>query len=60
VKNSFGSKFCNACGYPLDLKTAIEIEEKRKAWDDKMALLVKDPEVQKILIRKLGKMKIEE
>jgi len=60
IRNSFGSKFCNACGYPLDIKTVMEIEEKRKAWDEKMSLVVKDPEVQEIIVKKLNEIGIGE
>lgn len=55
-KNSFGSKFCNSCGYPLDLKTAMEIEEGRQSWDDKMATIVKDKEIRNLILKKYGSL----
>ncbi len=55
-KNSFGSKFCNSCGYPLDLKTAMEIEDGRQSWDDKMSTIVRDKEIQNLILRKYGSL----
>ena len=55
-KNSFGSKFCNSCGYPLDLKTVMEIEEERQSWDDKMATIVRDKEIQNLILKKYGSL----
>ncbi len=55
-KNSFGSKFCNSCGYPLDLKTAMEIEEGRQSWDDKMSTIIKDKEIQNLILKKYGSL----
>lgn len=58
--NGFNCKFCNKCGAILDMKTAIEIEENKKQEviirnnsDDLMNTLIKDPEIQQILIRKI-------
>jgi integrase/ribosomal protein L40E len=52
-KNSPASKFCSRCGSSLDVKTAIELDEKRKAGDEVVTMLVKDPEVQEIIVRKI-------
>ena len=58
--NGFNCKFCNKCGAVLDMKTAIEIEENKKQEivirnnsDELMNTLIKDPEIQQILIRKI-------
>jgi hypothetical protein len=52
-RNSPVSTFCNRCGSPLDFKTAIELEEQRKAGDDAVSMLVKDPKVQEIIVKKM-------
>ncbi|RLF01490.1 MAG: hypothetical protein DRJ59_05905 [Thermoprotei archaeon] len=44
-KNSPTSKFCNACGLCLDLKTAMEIDEARANTDRLISELVRDPKV---------------
>jgi integrase/recombinase XerD len=52
-KNSPVSKFCNRCGSPLDIKLAIELNEKRKVGDEVVSMLVKDPKVQEIIVTKI-------
>lgn len=47
-------KFCGNCSLPLDAKTAIEVDEQRKDADTLMTELIKDPEVQKLLARKIA------
>ncbi|MBI4146810.1 tyrosine-type recombinase/integrase [Candidatus Woesearchaeota archaeon] len=53
-------KFCGGCSLPLDTKAAIELEENRKNADDLMSELVKDPEVQKLLVEKVMKKGLAE
>jgi len=51
-KNSPVSKFCCKCGSVLDVKTALEIDEKRKYGDEVISMLAKDSEIQAMIIRK--------
>jgi integrase len=51
--NSPVSKFCNRCGSPLDIKIAVELDEKRKSGDDVISMLVKDPKVQEIIVNRI-------
>lgn len=57
--NNYDSKYCSICSAPLDIKTAIEIEEKRKIPNELMEKLIQDPEVQKVLIEKLNNLDIK-
>lgn len=59
--NSYDAKFCSKCAGILDIETAMKLEEKRlkeletrKEGDDIMNMLIKDPEVRKILIEKIA------
>jgi integrase/ribosomal protein L40E len=56
VENPATAKFCYKCGAALDLKTVVDLEDKRKETDGLMNLLVQDPDVQKILIEKIEKL----
>ena len=58
--NGHDSKFCLKCGGVLNLKSAMELEEKRKVETEKrdgadnmMNLLLRDKEVQEYLMQKL-------
>jgi ribosomal protein L40E len=51
--NSKDARFCHKCGSILDVNTAVELDEERKKSDDMMVELVKDPEIQKILAKKI-------
>lgn len=53
-------KFCGGCSLPLDTKAVVELEEHRKNADDLMSELVKDPDVQKLLIEKVMKKGLAE
>lgn len=57
--NNYDSKYCSTCAAPLDVKTAMEIEEKKKIPDEVMDKLIQDPEVQKMLIEKICSMNIK-
>ena len=52
-KNSPVSKFCSRCGSPLDTKTAMELDEKRKTGDEVISMLVKDPQVQQVIANRI-------
>jgi site-specific recombinase XerD len=52
-KNSPSSKFCMRCGSPLDLKTAIQLDETRAKADKLMSALIKDPDILDTLLSKL-------
>jgi len=52
-KNSPLAKFCSKCGLALDIKLAIELDKRRAQLDRLMDLLVSDPEVQKVIMKKL-------
>lgn len=51
--NSKDSRFCHKCGSILDVNTALELDDNRKQSDDLMAELVKDPEIQKMLVKRI-------
>lgn len=61
--NSFDSKQCNKCGCILDLKTALELEEKhekvndeRSRADEILNLLLNDNDVRKVIAEKMKLM----
>ena len=56
-KNDPISDFCSRCGMPLHAKAALQIETERRAADDLMTQLLKDPKVRRVL---LGKLKLLE
>ena len=58
--NNYDSKFCHKCAGILDIKTAMELEEKRekelemrKESDNVMNMLMRDPEVQSLIREKI-------
>lgn len=48
--------FCFKCGMVLDIKTVVQIEERRREADELMSKLLEDPEVQKFLKKKLKRL----
>jgi len=58
--NTKDARFCHKCGSVLDVNTAIELDKYRKDGDDLMAQLVKDPEIQKLLVKKIIGMGLKE
>lgn len=54
------SQFCHKCGGILDVQIALRLDEERKGGDDLMAALVKDPEVQKVLVKKIIAMGLKD
>jgi ribosomal protein L40E len=59
VKNSPASKFCNACGICLDMKTAVEIDNLRFKADTLMNELIKNPKILDALLEGIERMKDE-
>ena len=59
--NPSAGKFCLRCGAPLNLETAITVEEKRKEMDNIMTMLLKDllkdPEIQARIENKIRQIK---
>lgn len=54
-----GSKFCLECGMPLDLGSALKIEEERGEFEQKKSKLMRvleDPEVRELLAKKMAKI----
>jgi len=56
-KNSPTSKFCNVCGYCLDTKTAVEMDQLREKADRLMSELVKNPKVLNALLEGIDRLK---
>jgi len=58
--NSADARFCHKCASILDVKTAIKLDEERKSSDDIMSELVKDPDIQKSLVKKIIEMGLKD
>lgn len=65
--NAHDSRFCSRCASILDIKTAVEIEQKtkqerqaRSLTDEIMNKLMGDPEVQQLLLEKIAKMGVKD
>ncbi len=54
--NNKDALFCQKCSKVLDVHAAIVLDEQRKGTDTFMLDLVKDPDVQKVLVRKIVEM----
>jgi len=52
-KNSPTSRFCMRCGSPIDLKSALKVDELRTKADKLMSILIQDPDVLEKLLSKL-------
>jgi site-specific recombinase XerD/phage FluMu protein Com len=55
-RNSFGAKFCSYCGLPLDIRSAMEVDEKRKRSEKILNILSKDPEFVEFMRRKVNEL----
>ena len=55
-EHDISTKYCGDCGMPLDLEIAMNLENKREEFEDKIAPIMevlKDPEVQKLIANKM-------
>ena len=64
-KNSPTQQFCGRCGSPLDLKIALETEEKIKTADEVTYVVIKklietNPEIEKQIFKVIKDLKLEE
>ncbi len=55
--NSPESKFCMRCGSPLDVGTALKVDELRIKADKLMTMLVQDPELLEKFLQKVEEIK---
>jgi hypothetical protein len=55
-KNPATNRFCFNCGMALDMQAVMELEEKRGKADELMTMLLGDPEVRRVLRKKLRKL----
>lgn len=54
--NSPTNRFCSKCGTPLDLRTAIELQDEEKTTDNVMNMLMEDREFKELVGRKLSQL----
>jgi len=54
------NSFCYTCDLTLNLKTALKVEETRKIGDQIMDELIRNPEILKLLTRKLAEKGLTE
>ena len=53
--NPAGHLFCKDCGSVLDMKTAVDLDEKRSGFDDIASSLMMDEDVQEALLKSMMK-----
>lgn len=56
-EHEIGSRYCSECGIPMDLKVAMDLENKHEEFEDNIAPIMevlKDPEIQKIVANRLS------
>jgi len=51
--NDADARFCSQCQVPLNLKVALEQEEKRKSRDDLLGEVLEDPKIRELIVEKL-------
>ncbi len=54
--NAGTARFCQECGHPLDVKTALELDEGRSKGDDIITRLMKIPELRQALAKHAAAM----
>ncbi|MFH1840092.1 MAG: site-specific integrase [Nanoarchaeota archaeon] len=54
--NASDALFCQRCSKPLDVKIAIELDEKRQRKDDMMKKLLEDPKIVSIMVDKMEEL----
>jgi len=58
TKNSPASKFCSRCGSALDIKTALETDQRIRKAEDVLEILLKNPQVKLILVERLKELNL--
>jgi site-specific recombinase XerD len=56
--NEASAKYCNKCWLPLDLKSAMEIEKKRKASDELINSLMENPESLRVIAKEIARLRL--
>jgi len=59
MMNKATGRFCMRCGSVLNLETAMNMQEDVKELDDKLSKLLKDDEVQKLLVKRMIELGIK-
>jgi integrase/ribosomal protein L40E len=60
AKNGPESRFCNRCGLPVDLKTALQLDTRIERAEELMEVLLRDSEVKALLTQKLRELRLAE
>lgn len=58
--NSGTARYCQNCSSPLDVKTALELDDKRTKGDELMTELMKDSDFQKTVAKKIADMGLKD
>ena len=58
--NEYSNVFCKRCGWVLDKKAAVSLEEKRKEADKIISALTRDPESMKEIARAIARLGLVE
>jgi len=58
-QNSPEAKFCTFCGLALDVKTALELDQKRELFSEIVGRLLEDPSFREMAKRKIAKLGLE-
>lgn len=53
------AKFCRRCGQPLSDTALAQFGDERNQWDDVMSELLADSDVQHLLAKKIGQLKLQ-
>jgi ribosomal protein L40E len=60
LNNSPVSKFCNRCGSALNVKVALETDDRIRTAEEIMEALLRDPEVKVLLTEKMRELRLGE
>ncbi|MHA2266013.1 MAG: tyrosine-type recombinase/integrase, partial [Candidatus Thorarchaeota archaeon] len=59
LANKATGKFCMRCGAILDVQTAVAMQDEMKSLDEKFSTLLKDEDVQKLLMKRMIELGIK-
>jgi len=60
AKNTPANKFCSRCSSALDLKTALQVDQRIEKAEEVMETLLRDPQVKALLAEKIRELGLAE